>query len=1003
MQRLAHQGEQDAWFTGNPVRSLFLMSDPPEETYLQNTIEVPFNNPVSYGGTGICNIPVYGDRITDITLKVVLPQLQIPITSGWVYPSNTITPPGIYIFFQNKTYSFYQANQTVTFYSTNNIQWFPSDSNLTLSTTTTNFAFSNINPSIVSFGFLKNDANFFGFDYFNASYTISVQAQTYIYVFPVTPQSLLTFEQSGWIPGNIPPPVSTTYVDTVAHALTVSASLLIGGQTIDTVTGEYMDLHRDIEVAYENQAALTVLHGKNDTSSIQAPRTYYVKLPFTNTFEIPIRDVFQYQDVQIVTRFDSFFNITPLTTQRSGFGFASSDSFIWYNYLTGDNSSGVPGTQFVFFDPGLGFTYLALNVACGVWDGQYFYLFTKVTFLDYPGAPFAPYFLVFDTHRNIVTDSGALTLTQFTDIIQGATFIGKNLYAIGLTGSLYTTPMRGPIPYTSSPISIAKVPLSYPLFSKTTALDSPAQTGVSILTIVFTNVTGIQNGLSSQLASGVYGLVVNVTGPAVTFAFQGPTDVPDIPPGTNLYFVYPVTTYTIGTDGLNIYMTTTVNDSYAGPVYSNIFVFNTATSITSNIIADVIPINFSVQPVFDGKNMWYVDKYQVPIIYAYNTQTTTWSSYNYTNILGIPQQNFSYSVFDGTNIYWFTDVTLQTSLFVQAPVAADTGNWVQYNTTTHTWSAYNWNNVAQGGFFPTVDPGIYEALFDGRYINLTSYISPIIYTYDTTLSFTSNASYSWINTATGESSFTATKSFHIPNPYGFSTIVGPMLYDGRYLTYFPYSVSQPTSNANISGFLIRYDTSPPLNPETFPASLIIKYDKLPPGTPLPNAYYISQTSLTQAQTDQFAMNSVSSGPVKEMFIVNQTPSTAPGPFSYNTQATDIHLFYNGEPALDYTSWNFVPLRYHTTMPQRNLSFINFCEYPENTDPSGTVNFSRIRDIEVRYPWTANSYTRVYTQSYNIFQVRNGIGGLVFNSPDFTAMSSIEGRWTDYYISQIFVG
>ena len=91
------------------------------------------------------------------------------------------------------------------------------------------------------------------------------------------------------------------------------------------------------------------------------------------------------------------------------------------------------------------------------------------------------------------------------------------------------------------------------------------------------------------------------------------------------------------------------------------------------------------------------------------------------------------------------------------------------------------------------------------------------------------------------------------------------------------------------------------------------------------------------------------------------------------------------------------------MPQRNLSFINFCEYPENTDPSGTVNFSRIRDIEVRYPWTANSYTRVYTQSYNIFQVRNGIGGLVFNSPDFTAMSSIEGRWTDYYISQIFVG
>ena len=90
------------------------------------------------------------------------------------------------------------------------------------------------------------------------------------------------------------------------------------------------------------------------------------------------------------------------------------------------------------------------------------------------------------------------------------------------------------------------------------------------------------------------------------------------------------------------------------------------------------------------------------------------------------------------------------------------------------------------------------------------------------------------------------------------------------------------------------------------------------------------------------------------------------------------------------------------MPQRNVSLLTFSYDPESNEPMGTVNFSRIRDIQMIYPVTANSYTRVYTQSYNVFKVKDGLGGLLFNSPQWHNMSSIAGRWSVEYIAKFFI-
>ena len=118
MQRLAHQAEQDAWFTGNPQHSFFITKEVTRDRYVQKSFEVPFNGPTAFSGSAIANIPMYGDRITDITLKMVLPQLEYPVApNGWVYPQTGITPPKIYTFFSNQTYGEIDVNATVQYLS----------------------------------------------------------------------------------------------------------------------------------------------------------------------------------------------------------------------------------------------------------------------------------------------------------------------------------------------------------------------------------------------------------------------------------------------------------------------------------------------------------------------------------------------------------------------------------------------------------------------------------------------------------------------------------------------------------------------------------------------------------------------------------------------------------------------------------------------------------------------------------------------------------------------
>jgi hypothetical protein len=71
-----------------------------------------------------------------------------------------------------------------------------------------------------------------------------------------------------------------SYVDSVGTYLVQSADLRMGGQSIQTLTGEMIEIYNDLFVPQENQPGLTLLTGKQDKSIIYNPRTYYINLPF---------------------------------------------------------------------------------------------------------------------------------------------------------------------------------------------------------------------------------------------------------------------------------------------------------------------------------------------------------------------------------------------------------------------------------------------------------------------------------------------------------------------------------------------------------------------------------------------------------------------------------------------------------------------------------------------------------------------------------------------------
>ena len=81
-----------------------------------------------------------------------------------------------------------------------------------------------------------------------------------------------------------------------------------------------------------------------------------------------------------------------------------------------------------------------------------------------------------------------------------------------------------------------------------------------------------------------------------------------------------------------------------------------------------------------------------------------------------------------------------------------------------------------------------------------------------------------------------------------------------------------------------------------------------------------------------------------------------------------------------------PYQHHTRSPDAGINCYSFALRPEEHQPSGTCNFSRIDNATLQLVVsaaaignTATAKVRVYATNYNVLRVMSGMGGLAYSN------------------------
>ena len=173
----------------------------------------------------------------------------------------------------------------------------------------------------------------------------------------------------------------------------------------------------------------------------------------------------------------------------------------------------------------------------------------------------------------------------------------------------------------------------------------------------------------------------------------------------------------------------------------------------------------------------------------------------------------------------------------------------------------------------------------------------------------------------------------------------------------------------------------------------------------PTDYVIEQLQLSRGVIEDtensktFKLNFTN--PVKELYIVVQSQDTqdmndwfnfkfdnAP-PYTSNSFIDTIQLEFNNEIMIsqDVADRLYLlyaqPMYHHTRVPKRNIYSYSFALRPEDPEPTGQVNMSRIINkllkvtMNGEYGPSDNRNIRIYAKNYNVLRIQDGLAGLLF--------------------------
>ena len=287
--------------------------------YINVTTQSAFSNLAANSFFSVTQVGVQSDTAPSIIvpyngllLQSNSTMLQTPLNLASNFTSNgnatasvTLNPQGNLVFANVASYMltgvFYTANPVTNVIITNSHSNFIQYYNPTL-------AYSSSPPYTISIPFQVSDnAASYGVTLVTTPPGGTVYSGTYLAVSELA---------SNTFSGNFGQIYS--YNDSVGTLAITNADLRIGGQTIQSITGEYIETWNELNVPYENQPGLQLLTGKYDTITSIAPpgRTYYVNLPFyfygNPELSIPIVALDR-QDVEVWVTFNNFSNLTSVS------------------------------------------------------------------------------------------------------------------------------------------------------------------------------------------------------------------------------------------------------------------------------------------------------------------------------------------------------------------------------------------------------------------------------------------------------------------------------------------------------------------------------------------------------------------------------------------------------------------------------------------------------------------------------------------------------------------
>lgn len=129
-------------------------------------------------------------------------------------------------------------------------------------------------------------------------------------------------------------------------------------------------------------------------------------------------------------------------------------------------------------------------------------------------------------------------------------------------------------------------------------------------------------------------------------------------------------------------------------------------------------------------------------------------------------------------------------------------------------------------------------------------------------------------------------------------------------------------------------------------------------------------------------------PVKELvwMYLPDAQEEAKDYFNYDDVFEEVGIYLNGHPRFKDRKGSYFrlvqPWQHHSNVPKSNIYCYSFALHPEDAQPSGSLNFSRIDQayMQIRLKNTAIKGTlKIFAISYNLLRIKNGLAGLAYSN------------------------